>query len=142
MEDSSGRRLPLNLVDQTALTFVRYDLPSLFVPLQCEWNWQVALYYWVVGQHGRFGTTTQMPGAECHERPKLLHFNFPNELKNTRREFLAGATLAELRANRELLAVAFGQGEPARLCAAARPVDAKARFCNASWLLHHPSEHV
>lgn len=131
-----------SLVDQTALTFVRYDLPSLFVPLQCEWNWQVALYYWVVGHHGRFGTTTQMPGAECHERPKLLHFNFPNELKNTRREFLAGATLAELRANRELLAVAFGQGEPARLCAAARPVDAKARFCNASWLLHHPSEHV
>ena len=74
---------------------------------------------------------------------RILGQGFPSAMVAGGIEDLrSGATLAELRANRELLAVAFGQGEPARLCAAARPVDAKARFCNASWLLHHPSEHV
>ena len=120
-----------NVIDQTVITLISRDHPDALISLPCEWNWQTAIV-WYTPQFGPFPTpkTWVRPGwyvahdpretiRSCNRAPKLLHANYPADLKNAISAFIVESHRFALSHNQEVLRAALFEPQVRSLCLSA-----------------------
>jgi len=130
--DAELRAMPMpyhclwDLIDQTILANFESIRPDVYVRLPCEWNVQLSLY-WYIKRPNSVDLT-------CKSIPKIIHANWPYEMKSALEQLHAQPHRFARDINRMILKEAFTSKGMVERCAAAAPA-IRAELCNETHLI-------
>jgi len=119
-------------VDQTVVTRMAMEKPELLLWISCGWNRQTSLFWY--GSSHRSGDHQIGEDETCRDPPRILHANFPSELKSAFSEFLPEPHIFAMRHNQALLRDALRQATPRQLCDDAMPLQVT-HVCEAAAMI-------